>query len=63
VRTRLDILYNRLGVLKEGMISAYIERNPEPAEVINELDSALHQIESVTDTTVQIFIIRLFYVI
>jgi signal transduction histidine kinase len=49
VRTRLDILYNRLGVLKEGMISAYIERNPEPAEVINELDSALHQIESVTD--------------
>jgi len=49
VRTRLDILYNRLGVLKEGMISAYIERNPEEAEVINELDNALHQIESVID--------------
>src|SRR6516162_4749530 len=39
-RTRLDILFNRLGVLKEGMISAYIERNPEEAEVINELDNA-----------------------
>src|SRR6516165_1062728 len=42
-RTRLDILFNRLGVLKEGMISAYIERYPEEAEVINDLDSILHQ--------------------
>ena len=49
VRTRLDILYNRLGVLKEGMISAYIERYPDENEVINELDSVLHQIESVID--------------
>jgi two-component system, cell cycle sensor histidine kinase PleC len=47
VRTRLDILYNRLGILKEGMISAFIERDPDEKEVINELDSALHQIESV----------------
>src|SRR6516162_3528825 len=45
VRTRLDILYNRLGVLKEGMISAYIERYPDENEVINELDSVLNQIE------------------
>jgi signal transduction histidine kinase len=49
VRTRLDILFNRLGVLKQGMISAYIERYPEEAKVINNLDSALHQIDSVID--------------
>ncbi len=49
VKTRLDILYNRLGVLKEGMISTYIERYPDEKEVINDLDSVLHQIESVID--------------
>jgi two-component system, cell cycle sensor histidine kinase PleC len=53
VRTRLDILFNRLGVLKEGMISAYVERYPEEAHVINDLDGVLHQIESVIDRVTQ----------
>ena len=45
IRTRLDILFNRLGILKEGMISAYIERYPDEKGAIDKLDSVLHEIE------------------
>jgi signal transduction histidine kinase len=49
VRTRLDILYNRLGILKEGMITAYIQRFPDQKGAIDELDSVLHEIEPLFD--------------
>jgi signal transduction histidine kinase len=47
--TRLDVLYNRLNVLKEGMITAFVARHPDQQRAIADLETALAEVEPLLD--------------
>ena len=45
ISTRLDILFNRLGILKQGLIGDYVDRYPEEQQVVHELETSLRLAE------------------
>src|SRR5579884_1319652 len=43
IATRLDILFNRLSILRQGTIADFVERYPEQQKTIDDLDRAVHE--------------------
>ena len=46
LKTRLDILFNRLGILNDGLIAEYVTENPEEQEVLDRLGRTLRQVDA-----------------
>ncbi len=49
VQLRLDIMYNRLGILRRGDLREVGERKPEQKAAIDELETALGEIQSLVE--------------
>jgi signal transduction histidine kinase/DNA-binding response OmpR family regulator len=46
LNTRLDILFNRLGVLNNGLVAKYVAKNPEEQQVLDQLEKTLRQVDT-----------------
>jgi two-component system, cell cycle sensor histidine kinase PleC len=53
VALRLDIVKNRLNLLKDGSLAAFAEHNPDQKLVVGELDAALAAVQPLVDTLEQ----------
>jgi signal transduction histidine kinase len=49
VRLRLDIMYNRLDILRRGDLRELVEREPEQKATLDELDTAMGEIQPLVD--------------
>src|SRR5207249_3721501 len=45
IATRLDILFNRLGILRQGLIGDYVEQYPDEETVVDQLHTILQKAE------------------
>jgi signal transduction histidine kinase len=50
VRLRLDIMYNRLNILRRGDLREVVERDPEQKAAIDQLEAALGDVQSIIET-------------